>query len=74
MANRGRFGRRAGEGEIEIPASVLSSGDLFIRLTGEGPSCNLQVSGYELEAALKETPGRGCSRKDPFPGEPADLP
>jgi len=42
------------EGQIEIPASVLSSGDLFIRLTGEGPSCNLQVSGYELEAALKE--------------------
>jgi hypothetical protein len=45
------------EGDIQIPASVLSSGDLFIRLTGEGPACNLQVNGYELEAALKETRG-----------------
>jgi hypothetical protein len=49
-------GARRG-GEIEIPASVLSSGDLFIRLTGEGPACNLQVSGYELEATLKATSG-----------------
>ena len=45
------------QGEMEIPASVLSSGDLFIRLTGEGPFCNLQVSGYELEATLKEALG-----------------
>jgi hypothetical protein len=49
-------GARPG-GELELPAPVLSSGNLFIRLTGEGPSCNLQVSGYELEAALKEARG-----------------
>jgi len=41
-------------GEIQIPAKVLTTGNLFLRLTGEGPSCNLQVSGYELEAVLKQ--------------------
>jgi len=47
-------GARRG-GEIEIPASALASGSVFVRLTGEGPACNLQVSGYELEAGLKAT-------------------
>ena len=48
-------GARRG-GELALPASVLSSGDLFIRLAGEGLGCNLQVSGYELVAALKHAP------------------
>jgi len=44
-------------GEVSIPAAALSSGNLYIRLTGEGSACNLQVNGYALEVALKETPG-----------------
>ena len=58
-------GARPG-GEIELPPSVLSSGHIFIRLTGEGPSCNLQVSGYELEAALKEPRGAEVQGKTFF--------
>ncbi len=57
----------AGEGaKTALPAPVLGSRDLFVRLTGAGAACSIQVNRYELEATVPELAKGGAAGRTAF--------